>query len=401
MRVLLTTIGSRGDVQPIAALAARLRERDAHVLVCAPPDAEFADLLAGLGVALVPLGRALRPVITADKPKVHDANRFASRLVADQFAAVAGAGADCDAIMATGLPPAGARLAAERLGVRYAFVSFIPRVLPSPHHAPLGRPGKPFPKGESDNRVLWDIDRENLNALYGPALTEHRAAVGLPPVEDVRAYVYTERPWLASDPVLGPWPGAPGEVVQTGAWMLPDERPLPRGLEAFLDAGEPPVYIGFGSMPWQTAKDAAQVAIAAVRERGRRMIVSRGWAELGLVDGGNDTFAVGEANHQQLFRRVAAVVHHGGAGTTTTAAAAGAPQLVVPQIADQPYWAGRVADLGIGAAHDGPAPTHESFAAALETTLDPGTRARAAAVAAEIGTDGTAVAADLLLEGSR
>jgi vancomycin aglycone glucosyltransferase len=91
-------------------------------------------------------------------------------------------------------------------------------------------------------------------------------------------------------------------------------------------------------------------------------------------------------------------MHHGGAGTTATAARAGTPQVVVPQLADQPYWAGRVADLGIGAAHDGPTPTLESLSAALEAALTPETRARAAAVAATIRTDGADVAAKLLLD---
>ena len=91
-------------------------------------------------------------------------------------------------------------------------------------------------------------------------------------------------------------------------------------------------------------------------------------------------------------------MHHGGAGTTTTAARAGAPQVVVPQMADQPYWAGRVADLGIGAAHDGPTPTFESLSAALATALAPETRARATAVAGMIRTDGATVAAKLLLD---
>jgi vancomycin aglycone glucosyltransferase len=95
---------------------------------------------------------------------------------------------------------------------------------------------------------------------------------------------------------------------------------------------------------------------------------------------------------------VAAVVHHGGAGTTTTATRAGAPQVVVPQMADQPYWAGRVAGLGIGTAHDGPAPTTESLSAALRTALTPETRARATAVAGTIRTDGATVAATLLLD---
>jgi vancomycin aglycone glucosyltransferase len=95
---------------------------------------------------------------------------------------------------------------------------------------------------------------------------------------------------------------------------------------------------------------------------------------------------------------VAAVVHHGGAGTTTTATRAGAPQVVVPQWADQPYWASRVADLGIGVAHDLQAPTTESLSAALRTALTPQTRARATAVARMIGTDGATVAAELLLD---
>jgi vancomycin aglycone glucosyltransferase len=139
------------------------------------------------------------------------------------------------------------------------------------------------------------------------------------------------------------------------------------------------------------------VAIEAIRAQGRRAVVSRGWADLALIDDRDDCFSAGEVNLQALFGRVAAVVHHGGAGTTTTAAMAGAPQVVVPQIADQPYWACRVAELGIGAAHHGPTPTVESLSAALETALRPETRTRATAVAATIRTDGATVAAKRLL----
>jgi vancomycin aglycone glucosyltransferase len=126
--------------------------------------------------------------------------------------------------------------------------------------------------------------------------------------------------------------------------------------------------------------------------------VARGWADLALIDDGDDCFVVGEVNQQALFARMAAVIHHGGAGTTTTATRAGAPQVVVPQIADQPYWAGRVAELGIGAAHDGPTPTTESLSAALRKALAPETRARATAVAGTIRTDGAKVAAKRLFD---
>ncbi len=119
---------------------------------------------------------------------------------------------------------------------------------------------------------------------------------------------------------------------------------------------------------------------------------------MSLIDDQEDCFVVGEANHQVLFGRVAAVVHHGGAGTTTTAAWAGAPQVIVPQGADQPYWAGRVAQLGIGAAHQGPVPTIESLSAALEVVLTAETQAQARAVAATVRDDGAAVAAKLRVD---
>lgn len=158
------------------------------------------------------------------------------------------------------------------------------------------------------------------------------------------------------------------------------------------------MYVGFGSMPMRESADVARVAVEAVRAQGRRVLVGQGWAGLALIDDQDDCLAVGDVNHQALFPRVAAVVHHGGAGTTTTAARARAPQVVVPQLVDQPYWAARVAELGIGAAHDGPTPTFESLSAALGIALAPETRARATAVAATIRTDGATVAAKLLLE---
>jgi len=320
-------------------------------------------------------------------------------MTAAAFDKIAVAAGGCDALVASGLMPAvaAARSVAQKLGIRSVFVSYCPIFLPSPHHRPFPLPGRPLPPDVTDLQVLDDFDVQGYNAVYGPALNTHRAAIGLPPVDNVRAYILGDRPWLAADPILAPWQEPAGlDVVQTGAWILPDERPLPAGLTAFLDAGAPPVYVGFGSM--RAPQDIARVAIEAIRAQGRRVLLARGWADLALIDDQDDCFAVGEVNLQDLFTRVAAVVHHGGAGTTTTAARAGVPQVVVPQIADQPYWAGRVAALGIGSAHDGPTPTLESLAAALQTAMSPETRARAADMAGRIRTDGASVAAKLLID---
>jgi vancomycin aglycone glucosyltransferase len=401
MRVVLSAWGSRGDIQPLAALALRLRQHGAEVRVCAPPDDEFRELFTRVGVELIPLGPSTRSIAAGLKAPAPDAAfRLAAELVAARFDTLPAAAEGCDALVATGLMLAGARDVAESLGVAYVLACFHVFGLPSRHFGPSARPGTPSPEGETDNRVLWRQDAERVNALYAQPLNEHRAALGLPPVDDVRQHVLTDRVWLAADPVLAPWKDLTDlEIVQTGAWILPDDRPLPDEVLAFLDAAEPPVYVGFGSMAMRGSTDLGSAALEAARAHGRRLILGSGWANLSLPDHGDEVLVVGDVNHQALFPRVAAVVHHGGAGTTTTAALAGAPQVIVPQVVDQPHWARRVAELGVGAALDGPVPTSDSLTAALGVALAPATRARALAISREVRTDGADVAANLLLEG--
>lgn len=136
-------------------------------------------------------------------------------------------------------------------------------------------------------------------------------------------------------------------------------KALQRDIE-FLDAGEPPLYFGLGSMRAPN-KHITRAMIESARAFGRRAIVSSGWADLALIDNATDCLSIGEVNQQLLFARVAAVVHHGGAGTTMAAAMAGAPQTVIPKMFDQHYWAKRVERLGTGSAHAPSAPTTESL----------------------------------------
>lgn len=384
-------------MEPVVALAVRAKELGAQVRVCAPPD--WAQRLERFDVPLVPIGPSVRELMHgARQASAADVPRLIAELVAEHFDRLPGLAQGCDALVSTGLFPVEASVAsvAEKLDIRYVHAAYCPIYLPSPHHRPQPLPGRAVPAEVTGQRKLNDLDIQNFNAVYGGALNTHRASIGLPPLDNVRDHVITGHPWLAADPVLGPWPQpADLDVVQTGAWFLPDDRPLPDGLEAFLDAGSPPVYVGFGSM--RAPADITRVAVDAIRALGHRAVFAHGWADLGSMDGA-DCYTVGEVNQQVLFRRVAAVVHHGGAGTTTTAARAGAPQVVVPQMADQPYWAGRVAELGIGVAHDGPTPTTESLTAALGTALTSEIRERATAIAGTIRTDGATVAAKLLLD---
>ena len=403
MRVLLSTFGSRGDVEPVAALAAQVRALGAEALVCCPPDAEFAALVERAGAALVPAFTSVRQWIAdaiANDPPMALADR-AALVLNGQFEVLNAAAEGCDAIFHIGLFPStvAAVCVAELRGLPHVHGAYCPAFLPSEHHRPLAFPGHPVPADITDNRRLWDLNAQVMNDLFGAATAALRGRVGLPPVANLRDHVMTDRPLLASDPVLTPWLETDLiHPVQTGSWILADDRPLPTPIETFLAAGPPPVYVGFGSMPMPVLKESARVALEAVRAHGRRLILGQGWAGLDLEGAGDDVLVIGEVNQQALFPRLAAAVHHGGAGTTHTAARAGVPQIVVPQIADQPYHAARVAALGTGAAHDGPTLTADSLNAALAIALAPETRARATAVAGRMRTDGARTAAGLLLE---
>jgi vancomycin aglycone glucosyltransferase len=406
MRVLLSTIGSRGDVQPLVALALQLRTHGQDVRLCVPPD--FQDWIDSLGIDTVPIGpelrkfTAARPSPTAPPPAPPTLERrrqLAEDTVATQFDTIARAANGCDIIVGATALQIAARSVAERLDIPYVFAAYCPIVLPSPHHAPPplpALPGETPVSATADNRELWARDSDRFNDLFRPALNAQRVSMGLTPVDDVRTHIFTDQPWLAADPTVGPWPDpADPAVFQTGAWLVPNDRPLSREVETFLAAGEPPVYFGFGSM--RAPQDLAQVMVATARALGRRAIVSRGWADLALVDDDPDCLAVGEVNQQELFTRVAAVVHHGGAGTTTTAALAGIPQVVIPQMYDQHYWAARVEDLGIGTAHARGAPTADSLTTALVHTLQPDVAACARSIGAMVRRDGAQAAAQRLM----
>ncbi len=400
MRVLLSTIGSRGDVRPLVALALQLRALDHEVHFCVPPD--FRQWIESFGMTVTPIGAEVRKLAAArtatatPPPRLTPEQRqqVAKGLVATQFETIATVARRCDVIVAATAVQIAARSIAETLGIAYIFAAYAPTVLPSEHHPPPGLPPVPGQPALSttDHRELWVLDTVRFHTLFGGALNAHRGALGLAPVSDVRRHMFTDRPWLAADPTLAPWPDpADDDVVQTGAWILSDDRPLPRRLEAFLDNGEPPIYFGFGSA--RAPQHAGPVLLQAARALRRRVIMSRDWFDVSLGDNDIDCLPIGEVNVQALFRRVAAVVHHGGAGTTTAAALAGAPQVVIPHLYDQYYWARQVQRLGIGTALAPGTPRAESLTLALEHTLTPDVLARAQAVAGTIRRDGAQRAA--------
>jgi sterol 3beta-glucosyltransferase len=187
----------------------------------------------------------------------------------------------------------------------------------------------------------------------------------------------------------------------TGYWFMdgPPGWEPPADLLAFLEAGSPPVYVGFGSMRNRDPQAAGRIALEALARSGQRGVLAAGWGGINPGELPETVHAIGSIPHSWLFPRMAAVVHHGGAGTTAAGLRAGVPSVVVPFMGDQPFWGKRVAELGVGPA---PIPrkklTAELLAVAIrESVSNPEMRRRAAALGETIrGEDGVGAAVALI-----
>jgi len=349
MKIALCTYGSRGDVQPLLALALALRDAGHQALLVGPPD--FAAWAESRGCPFRPLGTPLQNFLVK-LPEPHTVKaalafgRFLRGELKVQIARfpeiIRGADLVLGASLVMGLPTA-----AEVVKAPYAFIAFCPGILPSSRH--------PFPIIREHflpgwmNRLSWAaLDGIDLFGLKSE-LNGYRRRLGLKPVRNLWDHVLGRKVIVAADRILAPVPeDVKADCFQAGYFHLPQPGELSEEVEEFLAAGPAPVYVGFGSMPSAEPGALTELVLKAVRSAGRRVILSRGWAGLGSRLVGSDGLVVSDVSHGLLFPRTAAVVHHGGSGTTATATRAGAPQIIIPQILDQYYWGRRVWKNGLG-----------------------------------------------------
>jgi vancomycin aglycone glucosyltransferase len=401
MKALLSSIGSRGDVQPLLAVALELRKLGHDPRLCVAPN--FKEWVESFGLTCIPIGPDLKTITarasSSAPPRLSAEQRrqLAAHAVRTQLPVLTEAARGCDLVVAAGALQIATRSVTEALKIRYVFAAYCPAVLPSQDHPPP-KMDEHYPQSlpASANLSLWEEEEQNWNDLFRAALNEERAKMRLAPVESVQRHIFTNSPWLAADPAIAPAGTSTAlQIVQTGAWLMPEQSALPAHVEHFLASGAPPVYIGFGSM--RASEQTSSVLIEAARTLGLRSIISQGWGNLMPIDSGIDCLAIDEVAHDKLFPRVAAVVHHGGAGTTTTAARAGRSQVIVPHLYDQYYWAHRVSELGIGVS--GPARenfTTDDIVAALRECLQPATTGRALDSARRVHVSGARIAAERL-----
>jgi UDP:flavonoid glycosyltransferase YjiC (YdhE family) len=176
------------------------------------------------------------------------------------------------------------------------------------------------------------------------------------------------------------------DVLVSGYWFLDEDgwRP-PSDLLAFLEGGEPPIYIGFGSMPGLDPDRTSRLIFEALERAGKRGLLATGGGALRAENPPPNVHVIASAPHAQLFPHVSAAVHHGGAGTTAAALRAGIPAVICPFFGDQPFWARRVQELGAGPpALNRKQLTAETLAAAIKLMDGPKIRGRAAEIGAHI-----------------
>jgi sterol 3beta-glucosyltransferase len=362
VRVLILTFGTQGDVRPFVALAKGLRAAGHKAGICTAEG--FRNLVVGAGVDYVHMGNEMLDLVRSEMPRMGGASD-ALRLVSRMSAAMKSALLDqweaaCEfrpSLLVYHPKMLGGLHIAERLQVP-AVVS-----LPLPFLTPTRAFPIPFiahwPFGGSANKLSYQFNRFTAVA-YGEMINSfRRETLGLPGMS--RWSDYLRFPDGRPVPVLYgfsshvvPVPGDyPAHAHVTGYWFLdePETWHPPTELADFLAAGDPPVYIGFGSMGFgKHAQTRGQIVIDAVEKAKVRAVVATGWGGLQVGFVPDSVLVVEAVPHAWLFPQTVGVVHHGGAGTTAAGLLAGRPTLVCPVLGDQGFWARRVKDLGVGPA---------------------------------------------------
>jgi vancomycin aglycone glucosyltransferase len=334
MRVGVVVSGSRGDVQPMLAVAIGLRDAGHDAIFCSSPDNE--TWARSLGCPFESVGEALRGNRSLGGWGFREFDPFIRRQVALQVRDLPRLLEGCDTIVASGLT-FGAGLVAQHLAIPYRYVSFTPASFLGTTRDSLG------------TRVVRRVAETYADVRYGSALAAARRRLGLARAGNVMRHLLGVGTIAATDPALTVAPdGSHLLVTQTGYPLLAPQGDLSKELRLFLDDGPPPIYAGFGSMPVGNGERMGRLLVEAAELSGQRLVISRGWGGIADTTRGGSCLFVDDEPHDRLFPRVRSVIHHGGAGTVATAARAGVPQIILPAAADQFLWRRAVVRLGLG-----------------------------------------------------
>ncbi|MNK04261.1 4'-demethylrebeccamycin synthase [compost metagenome] len=410
MKIGIQTWGSDGDILPFIALAQGLQAAGHQVSIAYTSvdnkdysayadaggfhafkaydhfDAGMNDAMAGIVETKGPLKQFTLVMQTYFDPAVEAMYQASQKLCAENDVLI---GHMMNHTLLT---------AAEQSGKPRIVVALAPLAIRT-SEIPLFGPNL----GPLLNRLTWWLgDYIGKKKLFTKAEAIRRRA-GLAPLQSMQQqlYISKELTLIAASPTLTArrkdWGG---HIQVCGELRFDKDRqplPMPAGLEEFIAAGTPPVYLGFGSLaPYQSAQ-TDQLMCAAVALAGCRAIIQSESNEASPPN----VFRCKSAPHTQVFPHCAAVVHHGGAGTTHTSLRAGCPSIVVEHAFDQQFWGQELHRLGVA----GPllhrnSVNAEQLAAAITATLaSPTMQTRAQELAARMqGEDGVRTAIRLIEE---
>ena len=343
MKIVVATIGSRGDVQPYINLCHGLQEAGHDVVLATNPT--LCSLATSHGVTSVPVGPSVDMGAVGAQLMDQSFNnmwigmirvmQFGARLIEEAYPDVLKVCQDADLVIVS---DTGSGIAeADKLNIPWISVTLQPARIPVTNATPsfLGR-------------VIWGF----MGKLFIAPTNRFRKRVGAPPVKDITSMMSTRLILLpVSQHVAPPDPRWPRHVYQTGYWFARPQKEWepPRDLLDFLESGDKPIAVSLGvmGMSGKRARQGAQIILGALERTNVRAII-QGWDEaLHSLEIPKTVYHAGAMPHSWLFDQVSMVIHHGGFGTAAATLRAGVPGIVVPHVIDQFYWGQRVNELGV------------------------------------------------------
>ncbi|OBK40973.1 glycosyl transferase family 1 [Mycobacterium sp. 1245111.1] len=408
MKIVLATYGTRGDVEPGAALGLELMRRGHEVRMAVPPNLlGFAESAGLAPVAYGPDSRTAQEMDigvnlskeehrawrVSDLAKLWRENWELSTQCWSQMSQTLMSLADGADMLITGMIfEDGAANVAEYYGIPLVTLHYFP-LRPNGQFLPY----LPAPVGRATMATFWWL----CSALLGSFERKHRRELGLPKDTGPSWRRVTERGALeiqAYDKVC--FPNLPVEwakrarqrpFVGTLTLALPTEADA--DVASWIAAGKPAICFNFGSMPMDSPADTLAMIEACSAELDQRALVCSAWTDFSSVPHGDHIKVVRTMNHAAIFPICRAVVHHGGAGTTAASLRAGVPTLILWATLERQLWGTLVKRLKVGTARRFSSLTRETLAADLRLILNPGYVDRAHELAGRMTTPAESVAA--------
>jgi sterol 3beta-glucosyltransferase len=366
MKIFINTFGSRGDVQPFIVLGKALKKKGHTVMVCTGSRFETEVTKSGLEYGYIT--NEAFALLDADNTILEDslgiigvakvsfklikiAKPLNKKMVQNAWDAAKDFKPD---LVIYHLKALGAVSIAEKFKVPAIMISLVPMLAPTAEFPMFAMPNlrlggwynrltyklismgyNSYIKGLNDIR----INEMGLNKL--PKNTGITAMYDKTPVPNIHAI----SPHVLSRPK--DWPS----IYTMSGYIIEEEEEQwtpSSALQEFLAAGEPPVYVGFGSMSGSNPERLTNMIIEALTQANVRGILATGWGGLEAMDLPDYILKIEKAPHAWLFPQMTAIVHHGGAGTTASSLRAGRPTIICPFFGDQPFWGDQVVRLGVG-----------------------------------------------------